>query len=77
MSNTPHELSEEFPDKSAQLQMLKEGDARFARLADEYHKVNRAIHRAECNIEPMDQFAEEDLRKRRMRLKDEIARLLN
>ncbi len=77
MSNTPHELAEEFPDKIEAMQGLKESDAHFAKLAEEYHEVNRAIHRAETNIEPMDQFAEEDLRKQRMRLKDEIARMLS
>ena len=76
MSNTPHELAEEFPDKIEKMQALKENDAHFCKLADEYHEVNRAVHRAETNIEPMDQFAEEGLRKQRMRLKDEIARML-
>lgn len=77
MSHTPHELAEEFPDKVAQMQSLKESNAHFAKLADQYHEVNRSIHRAETNVEPMDQFAEEDLRKQRMRLKDEIARMLS
>ncbi|MEL7213434.1 MAG: DUF465 domain-containing protein [Pseudomonadota bacterium] len=76
MSNTPHELAEEFPDKIAAMQALKESDAHFAKLAEAYHEVNRTIHRAETNVEPMDRFAEEDLRKERMRLKDEIARML-
>jgi len=76
MSHTPHELNEEFPDKVDAMQALRESNAHFAKLADEYHEVNRAIHRAETNVEPMSQFAEEDLRKQRMRLKDEIAGML-
>lgn len=76
MSNTPHELAEEFPDKIEAMQALKESNAHFAKLTEEYHEVNRAVHRAETNVEPMDQFAEEDLRKQRMRLKDEIAGML-
>ncbi|WP_108485450.1 YdcH family protein [Oceaniglobus ichthyenteri] len=76
MSHTPHELSEEFPDKVDQIHALKESDAHFRKLHDEYHEVNRSVHRAETNIEPMSDFAEEDLRKRRMRLKDQIAQLL-
>ena len=52
-------------------------NAHFAKLADEYHEVNRSIHRAETNVTPMDQFAEEELRKKRMHLKDELARLLS
>lgn len=72
MSHTPHELHEEFPDKVDAIHELKLSDAHFARLADEYHEVNRAVHRAETNVEPISQEAETDLRKKRAALKDEI-----
>lgn len=77
MSNTPHELHEEFPEHAEKIHALKTGNAHFAKLAEEYHEVNRAVHRAETNVEPMDQFAEEDLRKKRAALKDEIYRMLS
>ncbi|RVT85792.1 DUF465 domain-containing protein [Rhodobacteraceae bacterium CCMM004] len=77
MSHTPHELAEEFPDKVERIHQLRSEDPHFARLADEYHEVNRAIHRAETNVEPCDQFEEERMRKQRMKLKDEIASKLN
>ncbi|WP_424944209.1 YdcH family protein [Aliiroseovarius crassostreae] len=77
MSNTPHELHEEFPEFAEKMQGLKTSDAHFAKLADEYHEVNRAVHRAETNVEPTDQFNEEDLRKKRAALKDEIYRMLS
>lgn len=76
MSHTPHELAEEFPDKVDRIHDLKESDAHFRKLFDAYHEINRAIHRAETNVEPTDQFNEEDMRKQRMRLKDEIAAAL-
>ena len=76
MSHVPHELAEEFPDKAEKIHALKLEDAHFQKLFDEYHEVNRAIHRAETNVEPTDQFNEEGMRKQRMRLKDEIARML-
>ena len=76
MSHTPHELAEEFPDRLDAMHALKESDAHFRRLFDEYHEVNRAIHRAETNVEPTDQFNEENMRKRRLRLKDQIAQML-
>ena len=72
MSHTPHELAEEFPEHVDRMHALKMEDAHFARLADEYHRVNRAVHCAETNVTPMDQFAEEDLRKERAALKDQI-----
>jgi uncharacterized protein YdcH (DUF465 family) len=72
VSNTPHELAEEFPGKAAAMSALKQADAHFAKLADEYHEVNRAVHRAETNVEPMPELAEVELRKKRAALKDQI-----
>ena len=77
MANTPHELAEEFPDKVELMSSLKQSDAHFAKLADEYHEVNRAVHRAETNVEPISDQAEADLRKTRGALKDEIWGILS
>lgn len=77
MTHTPHELHEEFPDKIEVMQELKQSDAHFARLADEYHDINRAIHRAETNVEPMEELAEVEMRKKRGLLKDQIWGLLS
>jgi uncharacterized protein YdcH (DUF465 family) len=77
MSNTPHELAEEFPDKAAQISQLKQSDAHFAKLSDEYHEVNRAVHRAETNVEPLSEQAETTLRKQRAALKDQIWGMLS
>ena len=51
-------------------------DAHFARLADDYHELNRTIHRVETNLEPMSDLEALDLRKRRLWLKDQIAKYL-
>lgn len=76
MTHTPHELAEEFPHDTAKIHDLKMNDAHFAKLADEYHHVNREIHRIEAGVEPAAQSRETELRKQRMRLKDEIAAML-
>lgn len=76
MAHTPHELTEEFPDMAANIHDLKESDAHFAKLADEYHTINREIHRVETRVEAVSDEYEENLRKRRLRLKDEIAAIL-
>ena len=76
MSHTPHELAEEFPDKIDVMSALKQSDGHFARLAEEYHEINRAVHRAETNVEPMEELAEVELRKKRAHLKDEIWSIL-
>jgi len=77
MSNTPHELAEEFPEHVEKIRDLKMNDGHFTRLSNEYHDVNRSIHRAETNIEPTDDHHMEDMRKKRMRLKDEIYGMLS
>lgn len=76
MSHTPHELAEEFPEFTDKMSALKQSDAHFAKLADEYHLINRQVHRAETNVEPMEQLAEEQLRKQRAALKDQIYAML-
>ena len=73
MTHTPHELAEDFPGQADLIHDLKMSDGEFRFLAEKYHEINRAIHRAETNVEPCDQFHEENMRKERMRLKDRIA----
>lgn len=76
MSNTPHELHEDFAAEAEKIHALKVSNPHFARLAEEYHAINRDVHRAETGIEPVDGLAETAMRKRRADLKDEIARML-
>jgi uncharacterized protein YdcH (DUF465 family) len=77
MSHVAHELHEEFPEKAAAIHSLKTSDAHFARLADEYHTLNRTIHRMETNVEPSDDATIEDFKKKRLQLKDEISKILD
>jgi uncharacterized protein YdcH (DUF465 family) len=76
MSNTPHELSAEFPDLADKIHALKTSDAHFAKLADEYHELNRQIHRIETDLEPASDEHQTELRKQRMALKDELYAML-
>ena len=76
MSHTPHELSEMFPDQGETIHRLKMENAHFARIADQYHEVNRAIHRIEAEVEPTSDAHAEDLKKQRLALQDEIAGML-
>ncbi len=76
MSNTPHDLTEEFPDDRERISELKTSNGRFARLAEDYNKVNRQIHRVETRVEPASEDVEEELKRKRVRLKDEIALML-
>ncbi|NEX48509.1 YdcH family protein [Pseudotabrizicola algicola] len=73
MSNTPHDLAEEFPGQAEKIHEMKLADAHFAKLLAQYTEVNRAVHRAEARIDALSEEAEAALRRHRLRLKDHIA----
>ena len=72
MSHVPHELVEEFPEFAKTIHDLKVSDNHFARLHDEYHALNRVVHRGETDVEPMSDEHITELRKQRVVLKDQI-----
>lgn len=76
MTNTPHELAEEFPGQHEAIAALKARDAHFANLTEKYHEANRAVHRAETDLAPTDDLHMAELRKTRLHLKDQIAQAL-
>jgi uncharacterized protein len=76
VSHTPHELIAEFPEYAAKISALKTSEPHFARLYEEYHEINRAVHRAETNIEPTDDLHMEEMRKQRLKLKDALYAML-
>ena len=41
-------------------------------MVEDYHEVNRAVHRAETLVEPTTPEHEAELRQKRMKLKDAI-----
>lgn len=75
-THTPHELAADLPEYAEKIQALKESDAHFAKLYDAYHEVNRKVHRAETDVEPLGDDEMEELRKQRMTLKDELYAIL-
>jgi uncharacterized protein YdcH (DUF465 family) len=77
MSHVPHELHDEFPEYEQKLHDLKVSDAHFAKLSDEYHEVNREIHRIESEIEPTSDAYLEDQKKKRLMLLDQISTMLH
>ena len=76
MSHTPHDLAEMMPDQAEAIHRRKAEDTHFARVAARYDEINRAIHRAESDLEPTDDFHMQEMRKQRLALLDEIRGLL-
>lgn len=76
MSHVPHELADEFPELKPRIHELKVSDAHFARLFEEYHTLNREVHRIEAaGINTSDEEYE-NLKLVRLRLKDELYAML-
>lgn len=76
MSHVPHELSNELPEYKDRIHELKTTDMHFARLFDEYHDVNREIHRAEAAGLNIADEHHEELKRMRLQLKDELFGML-
>lgn len=71
-----HDLQHDFPEFHDRIHALKTSNTHFAKLFDEYHEVDRAVRRIEQEIEtPSDAYTEE-LKMRRVRLKDELYSML-
>ena len=46
MTHFPHDLTEEFPEHADAIHTLKITNVHFTKLFDNYHELNRRIHRA-------------------------------
>ena len=71
-----HELHNDFPNLVDEIQALKTGNPHFARLMDEYNTLTREVERLEEEDIPVDDFTIEDLKKKRIRLKDELYQMI-
>lgn len=72
MTHIHHTLAEEFSEHMDKMHELKLSNAHFVKLHKDYDKANEEINQIEAGLEPTsDQFLE-DLKKARLRLKDEI-----
>ncbi len=72
MSQTQHELAEEFPEMAEAIAQFNQSDAYFRKLTDLYHTLNCAVQRAEMDIEPTCEEHLSGMRKQRLALRDEI-----
>jgi len=72
----PHELRDEFPQESSLIERMIRTNYELRRLALRYDEVNRNIYRIESDEEPTTDEVLERLKKRRLKLKDEIKAIL-
>nr|WP_137677295.1 DUF465 domain-containing protein [Parerythrobacter lutipelagi] len=74
--HTPNELTEIFKRDRDLLTRLKADDAHYVKLADEYHAVNREVHRIESETEAASDERAEALKKQRLGLLDRITAIV-
>jgi uncharacterized protein len=72
----PHELPDEFPLEARLIEPLARTNYEFGRIVTRYDEVNREIYRIESEEEPITDEVLERLKKRRLKLKDDIAAAL-
>ena len=77
MTIEAHDLHHEFPELSAQISELKVSNRHFARLFDEYTSVDKEVHLIEEQKEAASDDRTEQLKMRRVALKDELYAMLN
>lgn len=67
-----HDLIHEFPEYQDKIDQLKHADTHFKELFEEYHKVEKEVHKINTGEEvAIDEYAHE-LKAKLLHLKDEI-----
>ena len=71
-----HELHNEFPEMRDAIDVLKASNAQFARLMASYHRLTGKVEDLEEHDMPVADFTIEDMKKQRVKLKDELYHML-
>ena len=72
MFGEKHDLIHELPEHRERIHQLKINDEHFAKLFDEYHELDHEILRMEEGIETPSDDVLEELKKKRLYLKDKL-----
>ncbi len=71
-----HSLAKEFPEMKDKIHKLKTSDNHFSKLFAQYDELEHAVHRIESGAEAASDDRLEELKKKRLSLKDELFGLL-
>ena len=71
-----HNLLHEFPEFKDKIHQLKTSNHHFARLFDEYHLATAEVEKLEGLGVPVADASFEELKKKRLKLKDELYGML-
>ena len=71
-----HDLVHEFPELRDRIHELKSSDHHFRKLFDEYHELTTEIENMEKEITAVSTETEEEAKKKRLFLKDQLYEML-
>ena len=71
-----HDLIHEFPQYRDRIHELKTNNEHFRKLFDEYHELTNSIENMEAEVKVVATHTEEEAKKRRVHLKDELYAML-
>jgi len=71
-----HPLVVDLPEHKDTIHALKLSNAHFKHLLDQYHTIDEEIVRIETEVEPASDERTEQLKRRRLVLKDELMSLI-
>ncbi len=77
MKEISHSLYDDFPKYRERINQLKLENQTFARMAAEYHKIDHRVRGLEMNDIPASDQTFEELKLKRLHLKDKLYRMLN
>jgi uncharacterized protein YdcH (DUF465 family) len=71
-----HDLNADFPDMREAIDVLKVGNPYFARSLGQYSRLTGRVEDLEVHDMPVADFTLEDMKKQRVKLKDELYHFL-
>lgn len=71
-----HDLEQDFPDMKDAIAVLKSGNAHFSTLYATYNRLTGKVEDLEEHDMPVSDFTLEDMKKQRVKLKDELYHLM-
>ena len=71
-----HDLYQDFPEMKDAIDVLRAGNAHFARLFASYNRLTGKVEDLEEHDMPVADFTLEDMKKQRVKLKDELYHLM-
>ena len=71
-----HDLHHEFPEMHDAISTLRSANPMFARLYASYHRLTGKVEDLEEHDMPVDDFTIEDMKKHRVKLKDDLYHMM-